>query len=110
MGMAQETRGRKRKDLPNAKVFQAMAILLESGKARSLRDAAIKAVKALKISSDEATEDSLIDRFRKRFKDVEVETRAWARKKIDEKKVVPPAYTPPVPPSIGVGQYYPKKR
>lgn len=108
--MTQETRGRKRKDLPDAKVFQAMALLLESGKASSLRGAAILARKALKISSGEATENSLVDRYRKRFKDVQVEMRAWARKKLDEQKVAPPTYRPPVPPSIGVGQYYPRKR
>jgi hypothetical protein len=108
--MAQETRGRKRKDLPTDKVFGLIALTLESGEAKSKNAATTLAVRYLKISSATATEASIITRLRKRFAEIEPELRAWARKKLDEKKVAPPTYRSPIPPSIGVGRYDPKKR
>jgi len=78
--------------------------LLETGKARTPRAAAIQIVRLLKLRQDDATAESIADRLRKRFKKLEPELREKARQFIAERNRPRPG---PPPPSLPVSSWYP---
>ena len=87
-------RGRKPKDPPESPYLLGMAILLENGRAKTPRAAAIRVVRRFRISQADATEESIVDRLRKRFKKLEPELREKARRHIAERN------RPEIPPSL----------
>jgi hypothetical protein len=100
-------RGRKPKDSADSKLLIGMALLLEGGQARTVRDAAIKVVRHYRVDPGVIKLESLIDRLRKRFKKLEPELRAKARQLIaDRNKPVPLER----PPSAPITSWYPGKK
>lgn len=79
-------RGRKPKELTNADILRAMALLLEGNVCKSVRAAASAAIDQLSYPLDGASRSSVVDRLRRAFGKQKNDLRTWARADLEQKK------------------------